>query len=139
MDYVIVEQETWPDQLAQLVIESIGPSDGPIMLYAEDEVGLSMGTSIIFDQGGRLESLDFDKLDEIAVVVQELYTRWGGSSGNVRGLLFVIKDGEFSARFIYADMIDPRKTMHDRTLAHIREVFGREWVPPHRREQERGN
>jgi hypothetical protein len=130
MDYVIVEQETWPDQLAQLVIESVGSVDGPIMLYAEDDVGLSMGTSVIFEQGGQLKSLGFDKLDEIAYVMQELYMKWGGAAGNVRGVLFVIRGNEFSARFTYADMIDPEKTMHDRSLAHVNEVFGREWVPP---------
>ncbi len=139
MDYMIVQEEAWPEQLAQLIIESVGPTQEPIMLYAEDEIGLVMTTSVIFARDGQLLSLDFDKLDPISVVVQELYARFGGPSGDVRGLLFVVKGNEFSASFTYADMIDPQKTRHDRALAHIREVFGREWVPPAKSEQGQRN
>lgn len=136
---MIVQEEAWPEELAQLLIDSVGPTQEPILLYAEDEIGLAMSTSVIFARDGQLVALDFDKLDPISIEVQELYARFGGPSGNVRGLLFVVKGSEFSAGFTYSDMIDPQKTRHDRILAHISEVFGREWVPPAKSEQGQRN
>jgi hypothetical protein len=139
MGQVIVEQETWPQHLGELVVQSVGPTDGPIMLYAEDDIGLAMATSVIFERNGQLVGLEFEQLDGIGIAVQELYARWGGPAGDIRGLLFVIRGREFSARFIYLDTIDPNKTMHDRTLGHIHDVFGREWVPPREPEQNQSN
>lgn len=111
-------------RIGQIIVDSLGPLQNRLLLYVNYDAG-DVARTIAEDRGDHLYFHVLPDADE-SELVEAVRALWEAEPGPEHwvDMSYIIENGEFHAKLLYADHLDPAESLVDRLIRMPNELFG---------------